>query len=146
MVRQEKINELLKELDTIRSFEIDFFNLKASDSAFTPLSQFVCKERRTFGFIKKTLATVLTPTITGIISKFDITNGRVFGKDVDGIEKIIKISENPDNFSEYEYDNIAEKLNLLDIEVFYENWVIKELLSKADEYKHIFEAPIKNEN
>ncbi len=146
MVRPEKIGDLLNELDTIRAFEIDFFHLKADDSEFKPLSNFVNKERRTFGFMKKTLASVLTPTITDIISKLNITNGRVFGKDIDGIERIIKISENPDNFGEYEYDNIAEKLNSLDIESFHKNWVIKELLSKAGEYKHIFESLIKNEN
>lgn len=146
MVRAEKIDELLEELDTIRAFEIDFFSLQADEPVFTPMTNLVSKERRSFSFIKKTQASVLTPTIKDIISKFDIRNGRIFGKDIDGIEKIIKISENPDNFGEYEYDELAEKLQSLDMNNFYKNWVVTELLNKAQEFKYIFEASIKDDN
>jgi hypothetical protein len=146
MVRPEKIGELLEELDSIRALEIDFFSLKANESEFTPLTNLVSKERRRFSFLKEKQTLELPPIITNIILKLNVTKGRVFGKDLNGIERIIRISDNPDNFGEYEYDSVAEKLNSLNIENFYDNWIIKELLKKAKEFNHIFEATIQNDN
>lgn len=140
IVRPEKIDAILAELDTIQTFVIDFSYLVETESPFVPMKNYVSKERKSFVFASKTPASVLTPVLKDIISLYDISHGNVKGKDFDGIEKIIKISENPDNFGEYEHDYVVGKLDSLDLNKFYDNWVVTELLSKIEEFKHIFNA------
>ena len=142
MVRPENLEALVKELDTIKDFEIDFFELKAPETEFTPLSNFIKKERRTFSFVANTKAAIVSNQLTNIIKKFHITEGKLTGKDINGIERIIHIADNPDNFGEYDYDEITIRLNSLDVENFQKNWVIKELRKKASEFTHVFDAEI----
>lgn len=73
----------------------------------------------------------------------DIEDGKVVGVDSDGIDRVLRITDNPDNFGEYDYDAVAPKINSLDIDEFEKSWVITELLAKCTEYKHIFLAKVK---
>jgi len=139
LVRPEKLEELINELESIRAFEFDFLSLKAPEPEFSPLSNVVNKERRRFSFVRKTPVHYLAKHISKIIKNLSITDGRVYGKDSDGINQILKIYDNPDNFGEYDFDDLASRLNFT-IDEFHKTWVIKELLKAATVNAHIFEA------
>lgn len=143
LVRKEGLPELMKELDKIKSFEFDFAYLQAKEHEFKPLEKFVKKERRKLSFVQKSPAQFITTEICSLADKLNIKTGRVFGQDVDGIERIIHIYDNLDNFGEYEYDDVAERLNALDMDKFEESWVTRELLSASESHNHIFKAKIK---
>lgn len=87
IVRPEKIDAILAELDTIQTFVIDFSSLEEKEPPFTPMKNYVTRERKSFVFARKTPASVLTPVLRDIISLCDISRGKVTGKDFDGIEK-----------------------------------------------------------
>ena len=146
MVRPEKLEELVKGLETIRSFEVDFFALKADEPEFAPMSPYLKKERRIFSFRRKTKAKDVVGIIKDAVTNLSIIRGRVIGRDVSNIERIIRISENPDNFGEYDYDFVAEKVNSLDLNDFVKSWVAEELRNKFNEYDHIFSASLENDN
>ncbi len=142
-VRREKLKELIEEFQKIKAFEYCFSTLTAVEPEFQPLSNFVKKERTKLSFNSKSPIDVLVDAIPNIIKKRSITEGKIIGTDIDGIEKVLKIADNPDNFGEYGYDDIAPKINSLDVAQFEQSWVVQELLNKCDEYKHIFEAKAK---
>lgn len=100
----------------------------------------VSKERRKISFVKDAAVPFLAHEITKLANTLNISSGRVRGEDLDEIDRVIKITDNPDNFGEYEYDSVAQKLNDLDLSAIAESWVIRELLEKAKQFKMIFEA------
>lgn len=140
LVRKEKLKEILGEFEKIKSFEFDFLHLEAKEKEYEPLSPYVKKERRQFGFIQNSPVHVLSQEIGKIVNSIGITKGRVVGEDKNGIERAIRIMDNPDNYGEYEYDDITKKLNLLTLDKFESSWVVEELLKKCQNFKYIFEA------
>lgn len=139
LVRPEKLEDLINELESIKAFELDFLTLRANEPVFKPLGNIVEKERRKFSFVRDTPVKYLASEIGRVIKKLDLKSGRVFGKDENGIDQILKICDNPDNFGEYDFDDLAAKLNF-SIDDFDKTWVVKELLKAARENPHIFEA------
>lgn len=142
-VRKEKLKELIEEFQKIKAFEYCFLTLTANEPEFQPLTNYVRKERTKLSFNSKSPIEILADAIPNIINKRSITEGKVIGTDTDGIERILRITDNPDNFGEYGYDDIATKINSLDVTQFEKSWVVQELLIKCEEYKHIFEVKAK---
>ncbi len=77
------------------------------------------------------------------MARLGIERGRVEGVDHDGVTRILKILNNPDTFGEYEYDDIAARINDLNISEFHQSWAIRELLNKAREHAHILEVEMR---
>lgn len=142
MVRPENFDALLAEMETIRDFQMDFEALHVPEPDFAPLKNMVKKERRKISFVADTKASLVSQAIAKIIKNEEITEGKITGRGPDGLEKVIHILDNPDNFGEYDYDDVAGKINALDVDDFYKNWVITELLNQMKRHDYIFEAEI----
>lgn len=142
LVRKEKLKDLIEELQRVKAFEYSFATLTVQEPEFQPLKNHVRKEVTTLSFNSMSPVKALAKAITDIVGQNDIENGKVFGIDEDGISRVLRITDNPDNFGEYEYDDVAPKINALDINEFEKSWVIQELLAKCKEYRHIFEVPV----
>lgn len=143
LVRKENLMDLIQQLRRVKVFEYSFATLTVDEDEFKPLKGFVNKEKTTFSFSSDSPVQMLAQTITKIIRAKDIEEGKVFGVDVDGVDRILRITDNPDTFGEYDYDAVAPKINSLNVEEFEKSWVIQELLSKCNEYNYIFNAKIK---
>ena len=142
-VRKEKLKELIDEFHKIKAFEYCFLTLTANEPEFEPLSNFVKKERTKLSFNTQDSIGILANAIPNFINKRNITEGKIIGIDTDGIERVLRLTDNPDHFGEYGYDDIAPKINSLDVAQFEKSWVVQELLIKCEEYKHIFEVKAK---
>jgi len=140
LVKKAGLEKLLLEFSLIKSFEFDFAHLESKEPEYQPLSGKVRKERRRWSFVNNTFSQLVAHEIASLANIFNVSNGRVVGEDEDGISRAIRIMDNPDNFGEYPYDDVAAKLNDLDLSAISDSWVIKELLKKATEYKAIIEA------
>ena len=143
LVRKEKLLELIQQLKRVKAFEYSFATLTVMEDEFKPLKGFVKKEKTTLSFTTLSPVQALAEAINNIVSVKDIEDGKVVGIDSDGIDRVLRITHNPDNFGEYDYDAVAPKINSLDIDEFEKSWVITELLAKCQEYKHIFQAKVK---
>lgn len=143
LVRKEKLKELMAELDRIKSFEYSFLSLTADEPEFKPISDYVRRENRRLAFTSGSPVSKIADAVAKFVSSTDIDSGKVTGVDADGIDRVLRIADNPDNFGEYPYDEIAPKINSLDTAKFQDSWVIKELLLKCSDHKHIFEAKLK---
>lgn len=140
IVRKEKLKELIEELDRVKSFEYSFLSLTSEEPEFKPLSNYVRKESTKIAFVQGSPVQKVAASLSRFFNRSDVDTGKVTGVDVDGIERVLRITNNPDNFGEYEYENIAPKINSMDLSAFEKSWVIQELLEKCKENKHIFEA------
>lgn len=138
IIRQEKIDEIFADLDTIQRFSIDFLYLEEVEPIFSPMTSHLRKETKTFNFKPKTSIRSLVHTFKNIISKYSIHSGSIKGRDINGIDRVIQLYENPDYFGEYDYDYVTKELDHLDLNKFYDNWVINQLLEKVKNFKHIF--------
>ena len=143
LVRKEKLKALIEELDQVKSFEYSFLSLTTEEPEFKPLSNYVRKESTRIAFTSGSPVDRIAGVVSRFVSHRDIDSGKVTGVDAGGITRVLRITDNPDNFGEYSYDEIAPKINSMDIDSFEESWVVQELLAKCSEYKHIFETRIK---
>lgn len=143
LVRKENLQKLIEELQRVKAFEYCFTSLTADEPEFQPLKNEVRKERTKLSFYQLSSVKALASAISKIVTNLGIESGKVIGTDMDGIDRVLKITNNPDNFGEYSYDDLAPKINSLNVDEFEKSWVVKELLDKCAEHKHIFEANAK---
>ncbi len=143
LVRKDKLAEVLSELERIKALEIDLAYLEPDSKEFGQLSGFVRKQRRKFSFIKKANPYNLIQPIVSAVNKSDTKSGRVFGIDDQGVDRIIKIQNNPDNFGEFDYDEVATHINNLDVSDFKESWIIHKLKEACENNSSTFKAKIK---
>lgn len=140
LVRKENLKKLIEELQRVKAFEYCFASLTADEPEFQPLKNEVRKVRTKLSFYPKSSVQSLASAISDFVNKLSVNIGKVIGTDTDGIDRVLQITNNPDNFGEYRYDDLAPKINSLGVDEFEKSWVVKELLEKCKEYKHIFEA------
>lgn len=143
LVRKERLKELIEEFDRVKAFEFCFSTLTVCDSEFRPLTDYVRKERTKLSFSNGSSVTRLANHISNIVWKKDITEGKVMGVDSDGIARILRITDNPDNYGEYSFDYVAGNIHSLDIANFNTSWAVDELLKACKKNMAIFEAKIK---
>ena len=143
LVRKENLKDLIEELQRVKAFEYCFASLTADEPEFQPLKNEVRKERTKLSFYPESSVKALASAISNIVKKLGVNSGKVIGTDMDGIDRVLQITNNPDNFGEYSYDDLAPKINSLNVDEFEKSWVVQELLDKCKEYKHIFEVKAK---
>jgi len=143
LVKKENIGKLMKDLDEIKSFEYSFLYLDTDESEFEPLKDYVRKEQKKMSFVSKSPVKMIANAVQKFASSHDIDEGKILGLDVEGHQRIYRITNNPDNFGEFEYDTVADKINSLDIDEFEKSWVVSELINKCKVHAHIFEAKAK---
>lgn len=143
LVRKEKLQDLIEELERVKAFEYSFATLTVHEPEFKPLESFVRKETKKLSFTTGSPVKQIASIIANFVGSREIESGKIIGMDSDDKERVLRITDNPDNFGEYSYDDIAPRINSLDMEAFEKSWVIEELLEKCAQNKHIFEAEIK---
>jgi hypothetical protein len=143
LVKKDNLEKVLGELDRIKAFEIDLTYLEPDSKEFGQLSSFVRKQRRKFTFGRKVTPSSLIGPIVSAVNKADTDSGRVFGVDDNGLERIIKIQNNPDNFGEFDYDEVASHINDLEVSNFKNSWIINSLKEVCNSNSAIFKAKIK---
>lgn len=140
LIRKENLKALIEELSHVKDFEFSLSTLTVDEPEFKPLSPFVRRERHNISFTQNSPVNNLARFIPRIIKSKKIEDGKVTGIDADGITRILRITDNPDNFGEYEYDDVAPRINDLDIEHFEKSWVVEQLITRCKESSHIFES------
>lgn len=144
LIRKESLKKILEEMKKIKAMEVDFDYLIPIVEEFKPLTATVRRQRERFAFYSTANVSSLVKPIVDAFRAKEVKSGRVFGVDENGVDRIIRISENPDNFGEFDYDDVASKINDLDVQSFQSSWVIKALLEASESHRHIFEATIED--
>ncbi|MCL6272245.1 hypothetical protein M3P05_20195 [Sansalvadorimonas sp. 2012CJ34-2] len=145
LYRKEDIEVILKEFKKIKAFEYEYATLTPDVMDATPLSSYVSKKKEKLTFATSHSADTLATAISGAVDKFAPKRGKVLVEDAEGIDSAIQIFNMPDCFGLEDYDEVAYKLNSLDVSEFQNADYIKELIEicESDDYEHIFQAEIR---
>lgn len=116
IVRPEKIEELIGELTRLSRFEYALESVKSDDPTIAPLAGYAISDRRSIRFSAKANQSALKEKLIDLIRKRSFTKGAIAGVDSEKRERFFRLMDNPDVFSEHDYDDIAhvDSLNLGD--------------------------------
>ncbi|SHH39732.1 hypothetical protein SAMN05216361_0033 [Marisediminitalea aggregata] len=147
LISRESLPSLLSEMEKIKSLEFDFAYLEPEARYFSQLSGYVRKQRKKFSFSTSApFSGVLEAVVSSVeqaIGQDEAEQGKVFATDGDGIDRIIRIQNQPDNFGEYDYDELASHISELEVSDFASSWVTEKLIEICIEHDEIFEASIR---
>ena len=139
IVRKDALSTLIAEMKRVKAFEYCLSIPVIDQHAFAPLKPYVRRKSERIIFAQGTPIQLAADALGSFVSSSLLEKGRVEGEDEDGLPRILKIVDNPDSFGEYDYDDLAPKLNQLDLTQFHESWVISELIEKCKANKAVFE-------
>ena len=142
MVRKEALKALIAEMKRVKAFQYAFATPEVPQDAFAPLKPFVKMKSERLTFTVKTPTSFVADAIEAFVSGNSLQSGSIEAVDEDGIDRVIKIMNNPDSFGEYDFDDLAPKLNELNLTNFEQSWVIEELISKCRENVAAFEYEV----
>lgn len=142
LVRQEALASLIAELASVKAFEYELSTPEVNEDEFRPLSPHINARSSRIRFAVGTPVGLAASAISGFSQAGNASKGRVEGVDNEGNPQYLSILDNPDNFGEYEFDDVADQLNDLDLNAFHNSWVIQELLRSCGDHRHIIEVPI----
>tara|TARA_R110001599_G_scaffold353510_1_gene593402 strand:- start:20369 stop:21298 length:930 start_codon:yes stop_codon:yes gene_type:complete len=142
LVRPDKLEEVLADLDRIKNLELNFTTLHPLETEFSMLSNIVEKHRKRFSFNKELNVHTIIEGIKSVVNNVDNDGGRIEGVDVNGIDRVVRLQNNPDIYGEFDYDNIAAAINNIDINKFAKATVIELLIKQCEEHDHFFDADL----
>lgn len=142
LVRAEKLEELIAELKRVKSFEWTVATPTVEQEDFKPLAPYIRNQRSKLSFEVGAPVSTLAAAISAAATRMNLLKGRIEGEDADGLDRVLRLLDNPENFGEYDYDDLAGKLNDLDLTQFQHAWVATELIKACKGHAHIFETPM----
>lgn len=143
LINKSSLPVLLAEMKRIKALELDFAYLEPEQKMFRPLTGYVNKHRRKFSFSSQAPLQGLIDAVSSSVDEADSESGRVFAVDESGIDRVIRIQNQPDSFGEYDYDELASHISDLAVTDFASSWVTDKLIDICDDHKTIFEAKIR---
>ena len=138
-MRPEQLEELLRELASINTFEYSVETPDASDSLLTPLAANIKLVKRIVRFTNDAAAPTVREGVMTVVRALGLRRGRVIGKDQDGLEKAFKLLNTPDSFGRFEHDDLADE-NILNLSKVEDSPFLGEMLKAAHQNKSIFES------
>jgi len=142
LIHRGNLSAVLRQFEKIKSFEYEFAQLDAIRDVAQALQPYVKrrKEKVTFEprFAVATIATAVHNAVNTIMPK----SGRVHVETDEGDPLSVKLADIPENFGEYDYDDIATQLDKLDTAEFAQHQTLTNLqeVCNSEPYAHIFNA------
>jgi hypothetical protein len=143
LVRKEALKALIAEMKRVKAFQYALAIPEVPQDAFAPLKPFIRMKSERLTFAVNTPTNSVADAIEAFVSGNFLQSGSIEAVDEDGIDRVIKIMDNPDSFGEYDFDDLVPKLNKLNLTNFEQSWVIEELISKCKENVAAFEYEVK---
>lgn len=144
LVRKEALKALIIEMKRVKAFEYALVTPEVPQDEFSPLKPFIKMKSERLTFAVKTPMRSVADAIDTFVSGNSLQRGCIEAVDEAGIDRVIKIMNNPDSFGEYDFDDLVPKLNELNLTSFEQSWVITELISKCKENVAAFEYEVKS--
>lgn len=143
LVRKEALKALIEEMRRVKAFQYALAVPEVPQHAFAPLKPFVKMKSERLTFSVNTPTSFAAAAIDAFVSCTALQRGCIEAVDEDGVDRMIKIMDNPDSFGEYGFDDLVLKLNQLNLTSFEQSWVIQELIAKCKQNLAAFEYEVK---
>lgn len=146
LVHRGTLEAILSEFQKIKSFEYEFAELEAIRDVAQPLSPFVRRRKETVTFIQNTVVAHVAQAIQRAVDLVRPRSGRVHVETIEGDLLSIQLENVPENFGEYDFDDVAQQLDNLDIREFSQHQMFQQLIDVCElpAYRPIFHARIRN--
>lgn len=139
LVRKEALKILIEEMKRVKAFQYALAIPEVPQDAFAPLKPFIRMKSERLTFSVKAPINSVAEAIESFVRGYSLHSGCIEAVDEDGVDRVIKIMDNPDSFGEYDFDELVPKLNKLNLMQFEQSWVIKELIDKCKSSVAVFE-------
>ena len=147
LVHNESLAEVLSKFQQIKNFEYEYAVIAPDKVAGVPIGPYVKRMKEKVTFRSNIDSGVLATAIQGTVAMIKPRAGRVSVVDHIDDEDVplsVQIANIPEHFGEQDYDDVAGKLDQLDVTTFSVHAVVEELIEACKEtYKHIFMKAIK---
>jgi hypothetical protein len=140
LVRPEDLSSLVKELKSVRAFQYSFATLRADEDEFRSLGPHVKKQVTRIAFFQGSPVEAIGAAVGRFVRRTGVESGKIEGLDEDGIERVLRIVNNPNCLREFEFDDVVDRINTLDVTTFHTTWVVRELLKECESRSEIFES------
>lgn len=128
LISKQGLEDLLKECKSIDSFEYEFATIEqAKATPATPLSRFARRRKEKITFVSKSPVAALAKAVSETLSVVDPRSGKVQATTFQDRRISLNISDIPEHFAEYEYDDIAGRLDKLDTALFQAHPLLDEM-------------------
>ena len=128
LVSPHTFRELIQELENIKEMKFDITTEDDEREHFKPLSGVTVKKTERYLFTPGMVQQIKSAIFESIKSP-KIDNVRVRGEE-EGLEKILTLSQNIEDFGQYDYDTLTDHLNV-DFTEFQSSKILKLLLDAA---------------
>lgn len=148
LTEKADLKAILKKYARIKTFEYELSYLDAPVEKGLPLSKYVDKKRERLTFKNNKNVVPLASAIAETVGLYGLKRGRIQVVNEFDEESFLQILDIPNNFGEQEYDDVADKLNQLNLDELHQHKIYTELVDvcKSDNFKHIFEAEINEDS
>jgi len=146
LVSRQGLEDILKECKSIESFEYEFATVEqAKATPATPLSRFAKRRREKITFVSKSPVAALAKAVAEALGVVAPKSGKVLATTVEGKHISLKISDIPEHFAEYEYDEIAGRLDKLNTAEFASHPILDEMehICRSEDNRATFMAEFK---
>lgn len=127
----------------VKAFQYALAIPEVPQDDFTPLKPFIRMKSERLTFSVKAPISFIAQAIQSFVLGNSLHRGCIEAVDESGIDRVIKIMDNPDSFGEYDFDDLVPKLNKLNLMHFERSWVIEELIEKCKSNVAVFEYEAK---
>jgi hypothetical protein len=112
LVRKESFDKMVSELASIQAVTLSVSTLAYQETTFSPLALVAKNMSQRFTFGKGTLVGDIASSILKVAKIGNVESAKVEGVGEDGLEQIIKMFNTPDQFGEYDFDEIAQTMTI----------------------------------
>lgn len=145
LLRKDSLQEVLSKYKSIKNFHYEYAELAPEHTAGEPISPWVKRKRQVVTFVRNANVGALAAAIQQMATALRGGHvGVVEETDDDEVPLSVKIADIPDNFGESDYDALTQSLDNLDVTLFSQHQVIKDMHDACvNSHKHIFLQAVK---
>lgn len=138
--KEDDFNTIAKNLKQIKAFKYGISTAMVPEDGFVPQGVGLKRITSAVIFENKNAVEQIVGSISELVQKLGITQGKLVGVDPDGEEQAINLEKNVEGFGSYDFDAMTKEIEL-DLENFAKSGIIKKLLQAAKDNKALFCVP-----
>ena len=127
IVRRESFADLIEKMSKINSFECTLSALEVNEGVFSPSNGLAKRITQKFAFEKKAKLSLIVAGVKKFIKEKLLDDYKIVGEDDDGNDLTINMEDNLEIFSEYDFDDVADKMKGLRPADFSATWMMQEM-------------------
>jgi hypothetical protein len=141
LTKPEGFRDLVAEFAKVKAFEYPATTFALEEPRYRPMQGYLKGETRTLRFTPGHPPLAVANKLMDFINENGIKRGTAHVQDVEGVDRIVRLLNNPQSFAEYDFDDIAPLLQDLDAEEYYNSELVDRLIKIVDENEVLLTFP-----